>query len=98
MGGVANAASASRAREAIESEDAARREDNSKMELKIVLLIALRRRVARNVKMCSRDDTTCWGVSSSTVRFESMVSASLLLRSLPLSRGRSKSEGYASKK
>ncbi len=99
MGGVANAASASRAREAIVSEDAARREDNSKMELKIVLLIELRRRVARNVKICSRDDTTCWGASSA-VRFESMVvGASLLsLLSLPLSRGSSKREGYASKK
>lgn len=98
MGGVANAASASRAREAIESEDAARREDNSKMELKIVLLIELRRRVARNVKICSRDDITCWGVSSA-VRFESMVvGASLLSQSLPLSRGSSKREGYASKK
>jgi len=64
MGGVANAASASRAREAIESEDAARREDNSKMELKMVLLIALRRRVAMKVKMYSREDITCWGVSS----------------------------------
>jgi hypothetical protein len=59
MGGVANAESASRAREAIESEDAARREDNSKMELKMVLLIELRRRVARNVKIYSREDTTC---------------------------------------
>ena len=58
MGGVANATSASRASEAIESEDAARREDNSKMELKMFLLIALRRRVARNVNMCSRDDMT----------------------------------------
>ncbi len=99
MGGVANDASASRAREAIESEDAARSEDNSKIELKFVLLIELRRRVERNVKINSRDDITCWGVSSA-VRFESMAGASLSLlsQSLPLSRGSSKREGYASKK
>lgn len=64
MGGVANAESASRAREAIESEDAARREDSSKMELKMVLLIELRRSVARNVRMYSREDRTSRGVSS----------------------------------
>jgi hypothetical protein len=66
MGGVANAESASRAREAIESDDEARREDNSKMELKIVLLIELQRRVARNVNMYSKEDMTCWGVTSAT--------------------------------
>ena len=98
MGGVASADNASRAREAISSETEARRDDNSKIELKTVLLIELRRRVTRNVNIHSRQDRTCWGVSSATLSLVASIergasSASLLSSALPLSRGMSRREG-----
>lgn len=98
IGGVASADSTSRAREEISSETEARRDDNSKIELKTVLLIEFRRRVTRNVNIHSRQDRTCWGISSAALLLVASIergacSASLLSSALPLSRGMSKREG-----